>query len=38
MQWELAKYDCRKYKKLTQNELEQVFQVFSQWALEQEED
>lgn len=29
---------AKAYKKLTQNELEQVFQVFSQWALEQEEE
>lgn len=28
---------AKAYKKLTQNELEQVFQVFSQWAQEQEE-
>lgn len=29
---------AKAYKKLTQNELEQVFQVFSQWAQEQEEE
>ena len=29
---------AKAYKKLTQNELEQVFQVFSQWTLEQEEE
>lgn len=29
---------AKAYKRLTQNELEQVFQVFSQWTLEQEEE
>ena len=29
---------AKAYKELTQDELEQIFQAFSQWALEQEED